>query len=88
MFSKCVLSLLRYTITTLTQLNLADNPLKPIAGVKLWQHGDDILRFNNTANKLLEVEPKAVRRMEPGTRIFDTTLYVLLGDICWVQYLF
>jgi Leucine-rich repeat (LRR) protein len=28
-----------YTMTTLNQLNLSDNPLKPIPGVKLWQHG-------------------------------------------------
>jgi hypothetical protein len=64
-----------YNVTTLRQLNLAENPLKPIAGIKLWHHGDPILRFKDTAAKLLEVEPKAVRRMEPGTRIFDTTLY-------------
>jgi Leucine-rich repeat (LRR) protein len=64
-----------YTITTLRQLHLADNPLKPIDGVKLWHHGDPILRFKDTAKKLLEVEPTPVRRMEPGTRIFDTTLY-------------
>jgi Leucine-rich repeat (LRR) protein len=64
-----------YTITTLQQLHLADNPLKPIDSVKLWHHGDPILRFKDTAAKLLEVEPTAVRRMEPGTRIFDTTLY-------------
>lgn len=64
-----------YTITTLRQLHLADNPLKPIDGVKLWHHGDPILRFKNTAQQLLEVEPTKVRRMEPGTRIFDTTLY-------------
>ena len=62
-------------MTTLRQLNLAENPLKPISGVKLWHHGDPILRFKDTAAKLLEVEPTPVRRMEPGTRIFDTTLF-------------
>ena len=70
-----ILLLQTYTITTLKQLHLADNPLKPIDGIKLWHHGDPILRFKNIAAKLLEVEPTAVRRMEPGTRIFDTTLY-------------
>ena len=64
-----------YNVTTLRQLNLAENPLKPIAGIKLWHHGDPILRFKDTAAKLLAVEPTAVRRMEPGTRIFDTTLF-------------
>jgi Leucine-rich repeat (LRR) protein len=57
-----------YDLLTVRELNLFGNPMEPLEDIPLWNYGDPIHRFKDTAKKIEEVTPVPILRSEPGAK--------------------